>query len=433
MSQSEESSDARLSLTRRTLLKGTAAGVTAAAIGPWFLRRAHAAGTIKIGHINSFTGIAAGIGQSGRWGLQVALKRIEKEGGINGMKVEVKEADSAFDSSKAATEAEKMILKHNVDVITGISGSHECVKIAPMMAQHKTLFILGTGCETPALTADPNCNRYVFRPYNSTRSQAIAMAQWALKHVGKKWFGIYSDFAWGQSVFHTFKDELERRGGQAVGSVAPPLKTNDFQPYLTRIETGADGLVMALVGADAVRILQQMASMGITKKMRIVGPASLVDITTLPAQKESAIGTYTLHRYPSLSSLKGTPFDDEINRRFFEEFRAVSGGALPSGYSQAQHTGINLIKQAFTAVNWKNKDDNPKVIEWIEDGGKGRVFKRSHDFPQGDFFLRAEDHQGFTDHYMVTVNDKIQYEIIGDVVPWKDTLYPSACTMLKKA
>lgn len=420
-------------ITRRTFLATAVVGAGAAALGPWVVRRAHAAGTIKIGHVNSLTGIAAGIGQSGRWGLQVALKRIGKAGGINGMNLEVIEADSAFDSSKAAIEAEKMILKHNVDVITGISGSHECVKIAPLMAQHRTLFILGTGCETPALTADPNCNRFVFRPYNSTRSQAIAMAQWAVKHAGKKWFGIYSDFAWGQSVFQGFKEELERRGGQTVGSVAPPLKTNDFQPYLTKIDTAADGLVMALVGADAVRILQQMASMGITKKMRILGPASLVDPTTLPAQKDSAIGTWTLHRYPSLANLKGTPFDDEVNRRFYEEFLAVSGGALPSGYSQAQHTGINVMKQAFTAVGWKSRDDNLKVIEWLENGGQGRLFKRSHDFPQGDFFLRAEDHQGFTDHYMVTVNDKIHYEIVGDVVPWKNTLYPSACSMLKKA
>ena len=424
--------DARF-ITRRTFLGGLGAGATAATVGPWFPRRAHAAGVIKIGHINTFSGVAAGIGQSGRWGLQVALRRIEKEGGINGMKVEVVEADSAFDSSKAAIEAEKMILKHNVDFITGISGSHECVKIAPMMAQYKTLFVLGTGCETPALTVDPNCNRYVVRPYNSTQSQAIAMAQWAAKHVGKKWFGVYSDFAWGQSVFQTFKVEIEKAGGSTIGSVAPPLRTNDFQPYLTRLDTKADGLVMALVGGDAVRILKQMASMGITGKMKIIGPASLVDITTLPAQKESAVGTYTLHRYPSLSKLEGTPFNDEYNRRFFQEFKAVSDGTLPSGYSQAQHTGMNLIKRAIKATGWKSKDDHRKIIEWIENGGKGRVFERSDDFPQGEFFLRAEDHQGFTDHYMVTVNNRIEYELVGDRVAWKDTLYPSGCTMLKKA
>ncbi len=419
-------------ITRRTLLRAAGAGAVGVAAGPWFLRRSHADGVIKIGHINSFSGVAAGIGQSGRWGLQVALQRIEQEGGINGMKVEVIEADSAFDSSKAAIEAEKMILRHNVDFVTGISGSHECVKIAPLMAQHKTLFILGTGCETPALTADPNCNRGVFRPYNSTRSQAIAMAQWAVKHVGKKWFGVYSDFAWGQSVFETFKTEIGRVGGTTVGSIAPPLRTNDFQPYLTRLDTSADGLVMALVGGDAVRILQQMASMGVTRKLKIVGPASLVDITTLPAQKDAAVGTYTLHRYPSLSRLDGTPFDDEVNRRFFADFRRVSNGALPSGYSQAQHTGLNLIKQTIKATGWKSRDDHMKIIEWLENGGKGRLFERGHDFPQGEFFLRAEDHQGFTDHFMVTVNDKIEYELVGGRVGWKETLYPSACTMLKK-
>ena len=57
--------------------------------------------------------------------------------------------------------------------------------------------------------------------------------------------------------------------------------------------------------------------------------------------------------------------------------------------------------------------------------GPGRIFKQGRDVPQGDVYLRGTDHQGFTNFYMATVDDNLQYRIVGDRVEMKTTLYPS--------
>ena len=167
---------------RRDFLKIAAAGTAAASVGPFFNTRAWAAKPIKIGHVNTFSGPLAALGEQGKWGLMVAVNRINAAGGINGRMIEVLDRDDAFKPAQAVREGEKLILKDEVDVITGVSSSGICVQLAPLVERFDTLFVLGTGCETTSLTGDAvkACPKHVFRPYNTTRSQAIAMAPWAI-------------------------------------------------------------------------------------------------------------------------------------------------------------------------------------------------------------------------------------------------------------
>ncbi len=420
---------------RRDFVKMTAAAAIGATVAsPFVLRKAWAAAPIKIGHLNTFSGPAASVGEQGRWGLMVAVDRINKAGGINGRKIEIIERDDAFKPGQAVREAEKLILQNEVDIITGVSSSGICVQLAPLVERYKTLFILGTGCETTNLTGGKakKCPKYVFRPYNSTKCQAIAMAPWALKNGIKSATGLYLDFAWGQSVAFDFRDEFKRLGGTWIEPVAAPLSTTDYLPFVSRINQDADALVMGVFGGHAIKSLLAAAEIGLTKKMKILGPASLSDTNTIEQQGKSAIGGFYLHRYPAVNKLKGTPFDDKANHDFRREILTRSKGVLPSGFSQAQFTGMNLIKQAMTAVKYQDKkEDTAKMIAWLEGGGgstpygPGRLLKQGRDFPQGDVYLRSTDHQGFVHFYMATVDDNLHYKIVGDRVDMKTTIYPS--------
>ncbi len=417
---------------RREFVKISAAAAVTAIAAPAVLSKAWAATPIKIGHINTFSGPLASLGEQGHWGLMVAVNRINKAGGINGRQLEIIERDDAFKPAQAVREAEKLILQNKVDVITGVSSSGICVQLAPLVKRYKTLFVLGTGCETTNLTgaAAKSCPKYVFRPYNSTKCQAIAMAPWALANGIKSATALYLDFAWGKSVAFDFADEFKRLGGKWVEPVPVPLSTADYLPLVSRINQDVDGLIMGVAGGHAIKSMLALAEVGLTKKMKIVGPASVSDVNTIEQQGKSAVGGFYLHRYPAVPDLKGTPFDDEANHSYRREFMALSKGVLPSGFSQAQFTGMNVIKQAMAAVKYGDKkDDTPRMIEWLEGGdtpmGPGRVFKQGRDIPQGDVYLRGSDHQGFTNFYMATVNDKLEYEIVGDRVDMKTTLYPS--------
>jgi ABC-type branched-subunit amino acid transport system substrate-binding protein len=98
---------------RRDFIKtgAVAAAATAATVSsPYLMRKAWAAAPIKIGHLNTFSGGGASLGEQGRWGLMAAVNRINKAGGIHGRKIEVIERDDAFKPAQAVREAEKLIL-----------------------------------------------------------------------------------------------------------------------------------------------------------------------------------------------------------------------------------------------------------------------------------------------------------------------------------
>ncbi len=132
--------------SRRDFLKLAAAGAVTASTGPFILREAWAAAPIKIGHVNTFSGPLAALGEQGRWGLNVAVNRINNAGGINGRKIQVIERDDAFKPAQAVREVEKLILKEKIDALTGTSSSGICVQLSPVVKRYKTLYVLGTGC-----------------------------------------------------------------------------------------------------------------------------------------------------------------------------------------------------------------------------------------------------------------------------------------------
>jgi ABC-type branched-subunit amino acid transport system substrate-binding protein len=423
--------------SRRDVIKLAAAGTIVAAAGPHYLSRAWANKPIRIGHVNTFSGPLAALGEQGRWGLTVAVDRINKAGGINGRKVEVIERDDAFKPAQAVREAEELILRGEIDALTGTASSGVCVQLAPLVDRYQTLYVLGTGCETTTLTGDTveACPRHTFRPYNSTKSQAIAMAPWALKHGIKTATCIYMDFAWGQSVSNDFRDEFVRLGGKWLDPVPVPLNATDYLPYVNRLPKDADSIILGMSGGAAIKTTLALQDTGLSKKAKMVGPASACDVNTLDQQGKSAAGGFYLHRYSPVHDLKGSPFDDEHNQSFRKEFMALSKGVLPSGFAQAQFTGMNVIKAAMEGVKYQDKKkDTPRLIAWLEGEGAatphgpGRVFARGRDNPQGDLFLRASDHQAFCDFYMTTVDDKLHFKIVGEKVPMTTTLYPSKFT-----
>lgn len=420
--------------SRRDFLRLAAVGAVTASVGPFVLRRAWAAEPIRIGHVNTFSGPLASLGEQGRWGLAVAVNRINQAGGINGRKVEVIERDDAFKPAQAVRESEELILRGKIDALTGTASSGVCVQLSPLVDRYETLYVLGTGCETTTLTGDTAtaCPRHTFRPYNSTKSQAIAMAPWAIANGVKSATSIFMDFAWGQSVSNDFRDEFVRLGGKWIDPVPTPLNAADYLPYVNRLAKDAEAVVVGMSGGAAIKSMLAISNTGVSKRSKIIGPASLCDVNTLEQQGKSVVGGFYLHRYSPVHDLAGTPFDDEANRSFRKEFMALSKNVLPSGFAQAQFTGMNVIKAAMEAVKYQDKKaDTPRMIAWLEGAGgatpygPGRMFPRGRDNPQGELYLRASDHQAFVDFYMTTVDENMHFKIVGAKAPLKSTLYPS--------
>ena len=97
--------------------------------------------TIKIGTIWDVTGGGSALGVPERNGFNLLVKQLNENGGINGKKLEVIEADNQSDETKSLTEAKRLINQENVLAIVGGSQSTTSLAIVPAVQEAKVPYI----------------------------------------------------------------------------------------------------------------------------------------------------------------------------------------------------------------------------------------------------------------------------------------------------
>lgn len=400
-------------ITRRNFARLTVGGGVLLG-APRFVRAQEA---IKIGYLNPSTGVFGAIGKAAQDGVKLALDRIKAEGGVNGGQVTVVERDTASDPQQALRLAREMVRREGVDILMGGLGSSECMVLGPFAGESRVPYMTASGCWATELTNE-RCNRYTFRHTPNNRQRTEPFAAWCLKHIGKRWFVAYSDFAYGQSGFRDFKQFLERAGGTVVGSVAPPLGATDMAPYITRIDTSADGLFLVFAGNDTVVMLRQLAGFGINKKVRIAANQSLLNRELFPKIPEGAEGMVMVAAYPA--ELTG-PLNNPYNVKFHRDLKALTGRELPGLNSFEAFQAVNVLKEAMRRSGYRGKADNEKLVAALT----GLEVKQSNDFPQGDLVIRKSDHQGLINLFVVEI--KGGHENVIATVPKEQLDYEVSC------
>src|SRR5215831_17079487 len=113
-------------ITRRRALGWSAAGLGMTVMAPW--RGAiGAAKPYKIGTMQPLSGTAAIIGKTALVGVQMAVDRINKAGGINGRPVELIVADYESKPDVGRRKAEKLAVEDNIDFHVGGFLSNICL------------------------------------------------------------------------------------------------------------------------------------------------------------------------------------------------------------------------------------------------------------------------------------------------------------------
>src|SRR3989442_11356321 len=77
-----------------------------------------------------------------------------------------------------------------------------------------------------------NCNKYTFHYAYDTYMLAAGTGKWATENLGKQWYIIYPNYAFGQDMEKSFRGAVEKNGGEALPPPSPPLPdtTRDFPP-----------------------------------------------------------------------------------------------------------------------------------------------------------------------------------------------------------
>jgi len=410
----------RNGLTRRNFL--TVAGTGAlAAVGSGLapaVVRGQTRDPIIIGHQAELTG---GLSSWGYWldkGARIAVDRINREGGISGRQLKYLVEDSETNPVTGTRKMRRLVQRENADFIIGSVHSGVLFASIPVAQELKVLYWpLAMAYEA---TAEKG-NRYVFRANSQVREQVQASAKWAVENLGKKWTIAISDYAWGWSHRDWFKKEVEALGGSILAEMAIPQGTKDFVPFVSKVPADTEGIYYLFFGADTLGFLQQLHEIGYKgKKFSAICTLEAIDLEKLGDAVE---GAWALEYLPRRLKYKDTPYNrefrkmagaDDEGREIGNPMRVIAGSHYWSTYES-----IYLIKKGIEISGWKGQKDTPGLIQALE--GNMRV-KEGPDFPQGDLFLRAEDHQGFHQHWMSKI-EKGKLEVKFSI-PVERVIYP---------
>ncbi|MGI4815024.1 MAG: ABC transporter substrate-binding protein [Janthinobacterium lividum] len=223
---------------------------------------------IKIGMVLAKQGPFSELGTLQAGGAQLA---VEQAGGkVLGRPIQVIWSDEP-DPQNATQNFAKLAEDDKVVGILGGTGSATALAMSSTAKREKLPFIV-TGAAAREITGKA-CNRYTFRTMVTLPALAAATVPPSLK-LGKEWYFVVANYAYGQDLHDTFKAALLKAGGTEVGADFVPAGTSDFSSYLLKIRQAQPKLIVTgLGGTDNTRFIKQYTEYGLRNKIPLMIPA----------------------------------------------------------------------------------------------------------------------------------------------------------------
>jgi branched-chain amino acid transport system substrate-binding protein len=226
--------------------------------------------TIKIGDINSYSGLPA-FTEPYRKGWQLALDEINAAGGVNGKKLEVISKDDGGKPADAVTAANELVASDGAVMLVGTFFSNIGLAVSDFANQKKTFFLAAESL-TDALIWSKG-NRYTFRLRPPNYVQAAMLAEEAAKLPAKKWATVAPNYEYGQSAVAVFKKLLSQKRPdiQWVGEQWPPQGKIDAGAVVAALaETQPDAILNVTFGPDLVKFVREGNTRGLFKDRAVV-------------------------------------------------------------------------------------------------------------------------------------------------------------------
>ncbi len=227
---------------------------------------------IRIGEINTYSGIAAGFTLPYRQAIEMARDEVNAAGGLLGRKVEVLFRDDNGNPADAIRHAQDLVASERVDLLAGTFLSHIGLAVSDFARQQQVLFVASEPL-TEALTWSKG-NRYTFRIRPNTHSQGRMLAERAAKFPAKKWAVIGPNYEYGRRAWETFWERLKelKPDVQVVGEHWPALSKIEPAGYVTALlSQQPEAIYVALFGSDWLAFAREAGKRGLFQRAAWVG------------------------------------------------------------------------------------------------------------------------------------------------------------------
>lgn len=307
---------------------------------------------IKIGVLVPDSGPAGLFGPSTRNSATLAAEKINAAGGINGDQIELVFADVGVPPAEAAQAALRLWKGEGVQAFVGM---HDSAVREALVGHFKgqvpyvyTPVYEGKACGT---------GLYVT---GETPSQQLAPVIPTLmeKESVKRWYLIGNDYNWPRDTNALAKEYIAEAGGEVVGEEYLPFTVAEFDSSLQKIkESGAEGVLITLVGGASVGFNVAFASFGLDEQAIRLG--TLIEENTL-----TGIGAENANRLYSSSGYFAS-VDTEAAQTFAASYSEMFGADAPriNSLGQSAYDGMQLLATLANAAGSLDVAAIEKVAE----------------------------------------------------------------------
>ncbi len=378
-------------------MKSRLAGIVLALFALAFLSvGAPAAEPIKIGAFFALSGPIAHIGTPTKLVAELAVKKINAEGGINGRPIELVMGDTESDPAKAATIAKKFIHADKVVAIIGPTSTGEGMQVKKIVEEAAIPIFMTVGGDPPIMK-ETGPFTYIFKsPQRS--STAVAKLFGYLKEKNLTKLGLmYATDPFGKDGVVWLKKLAPEYGITFVAEESFGPKDIDMTSQLTKIKNAApEAIVVWTVGPAGAIISKNKAQLGITiplfqchgqpdpKYIELAGKASEGD------------------RMPSTKLMVADELPDaDPQKKVIQEFiKLYKEAGLDKQFPINTHSGYAWDAIYIVTNALKKVGADPKKVRDAIEQTKGYVGI------SGIYNITPEDHNGLGVDSMVIVQVK---------------------------
>ena len=367
---------------RKAIIAAIASSALVAAVSG-----ADAADTIKIGDINSYTGMSEFTGPY-KNGAELALDKINADGGVLGKKLELITRDDKGQPGEAVKAAQELFARDGVALITGATLSNVGLALSSFAKQRKHLYLGSEPLADSLVWSDGN--KYTFRLRPSTYMQADMLAEAAAKLGKKRWATIAPNYSYGKEAVTDFETLLKK--------YQPDVQFVDKQwPGLFKIDAGAevqalaaakpDAIYNVTFGSDLAKFVREGTTRGLFKGKLVVGLLNGEPEYLDPLKAEAPKG-WLVTGYPwyAIEKASHKAFVDAYQKKYHDYPRL---GSL---------VGYDTMLSAAAAIKKADSTDTDALVK--------AMTGLSIDTPMGKITYRAIDHQSTMGAFVGTTDVK---------------------------
>ncbi len=312
--------------------------------------------TIKIGFAGSLSGQYFELGMASKNGFELAIEKINKNGGINGMKIipVIKDDESNLER---AHEIINEFAKEEVKYIVGLGTSNMTPVILKALAEYDMLFVSPT-MSTPLLAQkDDN----FIRVTETHLIEVKRISQFLSDNLEARKISVILDLdneAYSKSYYENLVKDFEEFGGTTLKAYELTGDDRNYNEVCTNIlKDDSDALVLITNTTDASNILQNLSKLNYSNPIIASGWCATNELITHSGQ--TAEGVYSIRTTttdPNREEYK------EFMSRYDEKYREV-----PSFASFLAYDSVQVLTEGLNKTNSLDTVDVKNSIIAIKD------------------------------------------------------------------